>query len=342
MLANPPSLPSTRPFSYGQLREEPAFDPKQHLALEPPSRLWTLDDFGYTKEEANTCASRIAVAGPFRLLSEQGAEAARVVALALNGSRQASDRTASYLAGGVYRSTFLRDLCNCPDVTAFLSEIAGCELLPHSMPSQQIYINYAPEDISKAVDTWHTDSIGFDCVLLLSDPASFSGGQFQFFVGTRHEAASLLESRPEDLTAANTRDLPAGRVLGVQFPAAGYAVFQQGTMVVHRATRLERRAERNTAVIGYVSRDVALPDPTVDSIVEWGEPGIIAEFARHKAWLSRTKLDYLMRQLDLNASAADIRRLLAEAIADAERAIEAIDASSEKDRTPLLQPSPLQ
>lgn len=327
MLADPPSFPSTRPLSYGQLRDEPAFDPKRHLALEPPSQRWTLDDLGYTEEEANTCASRVGVAGPFRLLSDQGAEAARTVALALNGSRQAGDRTASYLTGGVYRSRFLRDLCNCPDVTAFFSEMAGCQLLPHSMPSQQVYINYAPEDLSKAVDTWHTDSIGFDSVLLITDPASFSGGQFQFFLGTRREAASLLQSRPENLTAATARDLPAERVAGVRFPAAGCAVFQQGTMVVHRATRLERRAERNTVVIGYVSRDVALPDPTQDSIIDWGEPGLIAEFARHKAWLSRTKLDYLMRQIDLNASAADIRGLLAEAIADVRRAIEAIDGA---------------
>jgi hypothetical protein len=334
MLANPLSLPSMHPFCYEQLHDEPVFDPRRHLALEPPMRRWTLDDLGYTEQEAKICASRVAVAGPLRLLSDQGAEAARNIALALGGSRQEGDRTASYLAGGVYRSAFLRDLCNCPEVTAFFSEIAGCEMLPHSMPSQQVYINYAPEDLSKAVDTWHTDSIGFDCVLMISDPASFSGGQFQFFVGTRDEAASLLDSCPENLTAANVRDLPAGRVVGVQFPAAGYAVFQQGTMVVHRATRLERRAERNTAVIGYVSRDVALPDPTVDSIVEWGEPGIIAEFARHKAWLSRTKLDYLMRQIDLNASAADVRKLLAEAIEDARRAIDVIDGASEKDRTP--------
>ncbi|MGA2190510.1 MAG: hypothetical protein ABSH33_18470 [Steroidobacteraceae bacterium] len=334
MLAKPLSLPSMRPFSYGQLHDEPVFDPARHLALEPPLRCWTLDDLGYTKEEAKCCASRVAIAGPMRLLSVQGAEAARNVALALSGSRQAGDRTASYLTGGVYRSAFLRDLCSCPEVTAFLSEIAGCELLPHSMPSQQIYINYAPEDLSKAVDTWHTDSIGLDCVLMISDPASFSGGQFQFFVGTRYEAASLLDSRPENLTAANVRDLPAGRVADMQFPAAGYAVFQQGTMVVHRATRLERRAERNTAVLGYVSRDVALPDPTADSIVNWGEPGIIAEFARHKAWLSRTKLDYLMSQIDLNASAADLRRLLTDAIADAQRAIEVIDGSSAEDPMP--------
>jgi hypothetical protein len=328
MLADPLSLPSTRPSAYALMPDEPVFDPKRHLALEPPSQRWTLADLGYTKEEADTCASGVAVAGPFRLLSAEGAAAARTVALALNGSRQAGDRTASYLTGGIYRSTFLRDMCNCPAVTAFLSEIAGCELFPHSMPSQQVYINYAPEDLSKAVDTWHTDSIGLDCVLMISDPASFSGGQFQFFAGTRHEAAAILETRADELTAANVRDLPAGRVVGMPFPAAGYAVFQQGSMVVHRATRLERRAERNTMVIGYVSRDIALPDPTVDSIVEWGEPGIIAEFARHKAWLSRAKLDSLMRQIDLDASPAEIRRLLIAAIADAQRAIELISARS--------------
>ena len=201
-----------------------------------------------------------------------------------------------------------------------MSEMAGCELLPHSMPSQQVYINYAPEDLGKAVDTWHTDSIGFDSVLLVTDPASFSGGQFQFFVGTRHEAAALLRSSPENLTAATAQDLPAQRVVSMPFPAAGYAVFQQGAMVVHRASRLERRAERNTVVIGHVSRDIALPDPTQDSISVGG--------ARHHrricppqgmAFPHETRPS--AAQLDLNTSAADIRRLLAEAIADAERAI---------------------
>ena len=201
MLADDLPFPSTRPQGYEPLGDEPVFDPKRHLALEPPSKSWTLNDFGYSKEETGTCASQIAIAGPIRLLSEQGAEAARAVAAALRGSRQTSDRTANYLAGGVYRSRFLRDLCNCPQVTAFLSDVAGCELLPHSMPSQQLYINYAPDDLGKAVDTWHTDSIGFDCVILATDPATFSGGQFQFFRGTRQEAASLLETRPEELTA---------------------------------------------------------------------------------------------------------------------------------------------
>jgi hypothetical protein len=334
MLADRLSLPSTRPSGYGRLHDEPTFDPKRHLALEAPAQCWTLADFGYTKEEAKECASQVAITGPLRLLSDDGARAARAVALALRNSRQTSDRTANYLAGGVYRSSFLHDLCNSPEVIAFYSEIAGCELLPHSMPSQQVYVNYAPDDLGKAVDTWHTDSIGLDCVILATDPATFSGGQFQFFRGTKQEAATLLESRPEDLTAPIARDLPKERVVGVQFPAAGYAVFQQGSMVVHRATRLESRGERNTMVIGYVSRDVALPDPTLDSIVAWQEPGIIAEFARHKAWLTRTKLDDLMRRIDVNASPAAIRSMLEIAIVDTQRAIEVIDGSCQKDGKP--------
>ncbi len=327
MLADDLPFPSSRPQGYEPLRDEPVFDPKRHLALEPPAQSWTLNDFGYSKAEADECASHVAIAGPIRLLSGEGAEAARAVAAALRGSRQTSDRTANYLAGGVYRSRFMHDLCNCPEVTAFFSKVAGCELLPHSMPSQQLYINYAPDDLGKAVDTWHTDSIAFDCVVLATDPATFSGGQFQFFRGTRQEAASLLETRPEDLTAPIVKDLPKDRVVGFQFPAAGYAVFQQGTMVVHRATRLERRAERNTMVIGYVSRDVTLRDPTRDSIVGWCEPGLVAEFARHKAWLSRAKLDFLIRQLDISASASDIRQMLEESIADTQRAIEIIKNS---------------
>src|SRR5579862_3288947 len=328
MLADPLSFPQELPPTYQPLADEPPFEPARHLALEPPRQVWRLAELGYTPAQIEACASDVGVAGPLRILSEEGVVVARAVALSLRAHCLSSDRTARYLAGGVYRSRFLRDLCNCPDVSAFFSEIAGCELLPHSMPSQQLYVNYAPDDLSKAVDTWHTDSIGLDCVLLATDPASFSGGQFQFFRRTREEAASLLRVRSEDLTTAIVRDLPSERVIGVKFPAAGYAVFQQGAMVVHRATRLERRGERNTMVIGFVSRDVALPDPTRDSIVGWEEPGIIAEFARHKAWLSRTKLDSLVRQMDVNASTSDIRRMLEDAIADTRRAIEIIDGSS--------------
>jgi hypothetical protein len=304
------------------LESEPSFDAARHLALEPPAKTWRLADFGYGDDDIRKCASQVAVAGPFRLLSEEGVAVARAAALELKRWRYFGDRTASYLPGGVYRSRFLRDLCNCPLVAEFMSEIAGCELLPHTMPSQQLYINYNPDDLSKAVDTWHVDSIGLDYVLLLNDPATFSGGRFQFFLGTKYDAARLLGTEIGNLTAATANDLPADRVITPDFPGAGYAIFQQGSLVMHRATRLNHRAERITFVTGYVARDVTYPDPTLGRVAGWGEPGIIAEYARHKAWLSREKLDTFIDQVASGAAPSEITAQLQECLADTLAAIE--------------------
>jgi len=330
MLALPLPFPERVPPGYQSLFAEPTFDPARHLALEPPQEVWRLSELGYTAEDVHNCASEIAVAGPFRLLSEEGTAVARSVAVALRKLAQTSDRTAKYLAGGVYRSKFLRDLCNCPMVTDFLSGIAGCALLPHSMPSQQLYINYAPDDPDQAVDTWHVDSIGFDYVLLLSDPRTFSGGRFEFFRGTQQEAAQLLGTDARGLTAANSRDLPAGRVVSPVFPEAGYAVFQQGNLVVHRATRLEHRAERITMVPGLVARETRCPDPTKNTVAAWGEPGIEEEFARHKAWLSHAKLGELIEQLGSDARCGDVRAALRRSLDDALDAIAVLEELSKE------------
>jgi hypothetical protein len=243
----------------------------------------------------------------------------------LRSVRQNSDRTATYVAGGVYRSKFMRALCSAPQILEFLSDIAGCELMAHSMPSLQLYINYAPEDVSKAVDTWHVDSIGFDYVLLLNDPSTFSGGQFQFFRGTAQEAAHIMGTDSVGLTQANPRDLPPERVTSTPFPDAGYAIFQQGNLVVHRATRLLQRAERITVVPGFIARDLLYSDATGDQVTTWGEPGQVAEYARHKAWLARGKLDGLIEQLSLESKPTELCEHLRRSIADVSDAIRAIE-----------------
>ena len=328
MSATPLSFPRERPHTYEPIADEPLFDPMRHLALEPPREVWRLSDFGYGAAEIEECASKFAVAGPFRLLSDEGVAAARSVALSLRESCRTSDRTAKYVAGGVYRSKFLRDLCNCPQISDFLSDIAGCALVPHSMPSQQLYVNFAPDELTSAVDTWHVDSIGFDYVLLLSDPRTFEGGRFQFFRGTTTDAARLLGTDQDKLTDATSKDLPAERVVSPAFPAAGYAIFQQGNKVVHRATPLTRRAERITMVPGLVARDTRCPDPTKNAVIEWAEPGLVAEFARHKAWLSLTKLRELVEGVRLDAEPATIRDDLQRSIADVLNAISAIDGQT--------------
>jgi len=267
------------PDGYEPLAAERVFDPARHLALEAPVRVWSLADFGCGDDVIAATPSPIAAAGPFRLLSDEGVASVQAVCRALRDERRTEERqrTSSYVAGAVYRSRFLRDLTNSRDVAAFLSDIAGTELVPHSLPSQQVYINFAPDDISKAVDNWHIDSIGFDYVLMASDPTTFQGGKFQFFRGTLEHAAALLDTTPGLLTEGFLDDLPEDLIETVDFPGASYGPYQQGHLVLHRASRLETQGERITLVPGYVTADISKSDPTkVERMVGWGEPGLLA------------------------------------------------------------------
>ena len=164
MTAGVPGIPEHGPADYQEIPETRRFDPTVHLQLELPDQVWTLDEFGYDARQIAECASPVAVTSPFRMLSDEGVEALLEVSrdLSAHMSRIQGNRTPNHLAGGVYRSRFLRDLCASPEILDHLSGIAGTRLHPHSMPSQQLYINYAPEDLSKAVDAWHYDGIGFD------------------------------------------------------------------------------------------------------------------------------------------------------------------------------------
>ena len=107
-------------------------------------------------------------------------------------------RLGSFARGAGYRSRFIRDFCDSRELSAHLGAIAGVQLGRHSVPAVACGINYAPEDISKAVDTWHVDSVSFDSVIMLSDPAAIRGGEFQVFHGTKEEGQALLGIRGEE------------------------------------------------------------------------------------------------------------------------------------------------
>lgn len=332
------AFPQHGPRDYPPIDDGVRFDARRHLAPALPGRVWMLSDLGYSEAEVAAAASPVAITSAFRLLSDEGAAAFREVALRLKATRRTSNRTASFVSGSVYRSRFVRDFCNAPEVAEHMSAIAGCKLIAHSMPSQQAYINFNPDELTRAIDTWHSDSIGLDYVLMLSDPSQLEGGAFQFFHGTRDEAAGFLSTRVDGLTEAIARDLPAERVVTVPFPAAGYAVFQQGSHVVHRATALTRLGERITIVPGLVAPGRDVPDPTRDGVAAWGEPEIEVEFARHKAWLARQKLDRLIGALGQGPLPADLSAALREAVADAEKAAQVLDGLAARTERPDAAP----
>jgi hypothetical protein len=329
MLAIAPDFPRDLPMGYQELDDEFRYDPGRHLCLEFPEKTWTLDEFGYSEQEIAACASNVAVTSPFRLLSDEGLSSLHQIAVRLKAvsKKIEGSRVPIHLAGGVYRSRFLRDLCACPVLLDHMSKIGGTTLAPHSMPSQQIYINYAPDDVSKAVDAWHYDGIGFDYVIMLSDPSKLKGGNFEYFRGTRQEVARMFDMEVPEVRYGISDDLPENRVIKAIFPAAGYAIFQQGNMVVHRAARLLEPGERITLVPGLVSRNISIPDPTSKhDLPGYGEPGIIAELGRHSAWLAQAKLNDLINNLPMTSDAAMVTSALQDAVSDITETISCIGA----------------
>lgn len=332
MIADPLQFPENYPDAYVRLENEPIFDPCVHLALEAPERLWTLDELGYTDQLISEMPGPIAFTSPFRLMSAEGAGTLKEIARDLQKHAEQSAENESYqgnrnltvLNGGVYRSRFLRDLCNCPEITDFLSGIAGTPLGPHSLPSQQAYINYAPPCIEDHVDIWHTDSIGFDYVLMASDPATLKGGEFEIFLGTREEAAQVCGLGANNLNMGFADGLSPDRVLSFRFPDIGYAIFQQGNYVVHRARKLDQPGERITIVPGFMCLDTRHADITdVKHMATYGEPGIEAEILRHGAWLALTKLQGFIADFDPNQDLVNLETQLSTAKSEIERVLAA-------------------
>jgi hypothetical protein len=319
MLLTPPPFPDHLPEGYAQIAEDYIYDPDRHLQLEFPDRIWTLEEFGYDQSDISNCASNIAVTSPFRILSDLGIRELNRICSNLKSTKSniAGKRVPSHLSGGVYKSKFLRDFCNCPVILDHMSTISGTSLLPHSMPSQQIYINYAPDDISKAVDAWHFDGIGFDYVLMMSDPSNFEGGDFEYFKGTKYEVAEMLNLEVHEVRYGISRNLPQNQVIKARFPGAGYGIFQQGNMIVHRAAKLLSPADRITIVPGLVSQSFTAQDPTAKhDMPGYNEPGIETELARHAAWIAQAKLQNFVETASLYDSPELIVEDLRRAIAD--------------------------
>jgi len=278
-LASPLNFPEITPEGFPPLEIEPEFDPARHLALETPADILSLSDLGYDDEEIASCPSDFGVTSPFRLLSEEGATCMLEVCRLLEPHAKGNFRISRNVRGGVYQSKFLRELCLSPDVAAFVSEVTGAPMLPHPMPHQLGHINYNPLTVGENVDKWHTDTLRVDYVLFVTDPKTVDGGEFQFFRGTRQEMADLR---------ARGESVPADRIVSPDLPSNGYAVLQQGNMVVHRAKGLNAPGERITMVSAYVPAEIGFPDFTRYDQLYLVDPkhACTAEYARQTAWMA--------------------------------------------------------
>lgn len=322
MLVESLPFPSQTPAGYTPLLDEPCYDPRRHLALEKPASVTHLAELGYDAEQIRACPSDLAITAPFRLLSDEGVEAVAETARRLEHGAIHGRRVAKMVRGGVYRSRFLRHFARCPIVADFLSGILGAPIGPHTMPLHLAHLNFTPADLSKPVDKWHHDTVGPDYVLMVTDPGKLQGGEYQWFRGTKAEAAAF---------AAEGKPMPEERVASPNFPGAGWAVFQQGNMVVHRGAKLRAPGERITLVNAYVTLDIGLPDPCRFSDLRRVDPPhvLYPDWARHKAWLARGRLDRLIAELPYDDDKPAIIAALKSAAAELEAAIADIADTSE-------------
>ncbi|MEM8497654.1 MAG: hypothetical protein AAF542_06495 [Pseudomonadota bacterium] len=319
MQHTPIPFPALCPHPEQRIDDCVRFDPHQHLALELPATTWTLAELGYSDEEIAASPTPFAVSSPARLLSEAGVSALQAVARHLRKFTVSCERVQNMVRGGVYQSEFLRELCLSKEVSEFMSDVYGVAVAPHSMPSQLGHLNFAPDDLSQSVDLWHHDTLELDYVLQLSDLSQLAGGEFQYFMGTKLEAASL---------ANKGHAIPKERIVSPVFPDAGYFIALQGSMVVHKAARLTQPGERITMVNGYVPLDINAADRSRFKDLQSVDPEHIlyTEWSRHKAWLSKGKLQQLLEQLPFTSNKAVLVSALRDAIADVETAIEDLES----------------
>lgn len=302
-------FPSERPPNYIKLDGEPTFDPAKHLDLGTPETVTSLQELGYSETDVTTCPSDFGVSSAFKILSDEGLAIMTEICEKMYDNRNVSigtgvNRLGSYVRGAGYRSQFIKDFCDSSELAAHMSEICGVSLARHSVPAVACGVNYAPKDIRKAIDSWHTDSVAFDIVMMMSDPATFEGGEFQYFHGTKMEGRAMLGIEGEE---GIDTELPPDRVITVPFPAAGYGFLQQGNMIFHRACRLKKPAQRMTMIPSFVVTPATVHEGTNSvNMADWDDPGITAELTRHEAWRASARLSELVETVSLHDDNANL------------------------------------
>lgn len=288
-------FPETQPGGYEWFDGEPVFDPGHHLQLEEPDEVIMLADLGYDQAEIDTKATPVAASSPFRILSDEGAAVMLEAARRLRSfARPAGNRIERMTRSGCYRSRWLRDMCISQEVSDHLERVYGTAIAPHPMSAHLGHINYEPSRIDAAIDKWHHDTLPLDYVMMVTDPARVAGGRFEYFLGTKQEAAAL---------AAQDRTPPPERIAAPVFGGPGCAIALHGDMVVHRATPLARLTERISMVNGYVALDTTLDDQsrTADLIIVDDHESLWTEWAKMAAWRSKGRLQSLIDEIEFTS-----------------------------------------
>jgi hypothetical protein len=301
------------------------FDPKKHLQLEPPTHIKDMTfktvPFPFDAKQ-RAIKGNLAYTAPFRVLSDEGVAAARRALDRNQHLAKSNPRASCYVRGLGYASRFHRDLAYDPTLTKMLNELARYELAIHGMTMSVSHTNVGQIATGRPVDAWHTDSFEYVLVIILSDVEEMQGGSMRVL--------QMPDASGEMFKELTIKGVPDDLVEEVRYGRAGEACFMQGSKILHTVDAvLKAREPRISLVNSYTSLRPFAPDPTRYGTFTqggFGDDSRVAsvEFARHKAWRAKGKLQYVLDQISFSGDSTDttseLVNIFEEAAAELQRA----------------------
>ncbi|MFF3276026.1 hypothetical protein ACFYWU_34585 [Streptomyces chrestomyceticus] len=210
-------------------------------AAERPPVTARMAAFGYGEGELHGragLADDLAMTGPVRLLTPDGASVLRGICWRLEASAVHNDYVVSRRLRGVETlSPFVHAMVRDPAFLDTVSRLVGVPLIPHPLRDAGVQINYysASGDASRAplVAKWHLDGMNYVFTMTLSDHAEHEGGDYIYYRGHPR----VFEAHREEITAQGRRH-PDVHV--APFLHVGDTMFTRGSRVYHAVTPVTR------------------------------------------------------------------------------------------------------
>ncbi|CAI0646376.1 unnamed protein product [Colletotrichum noveboracense] len=228
--------------------EKVAFDPKKHLNIVEPERIFTMQEIGL----GGKGISPVAASSPFSIFTPEAVAQMRAEIFSepvLQSCQFTSDFAKNMIRGyGPRLCPFIFDAWNSPEVLNAVSRVAGVDLVP-AIEYEVGHVNISINDVTTELTAiensddssafaWHLDSYAFVCVTMLSDCTGMIGGETAMRTGT-------------------------GEVMKVRGPAMGTGVVMQGRYIEHQALKAKGGRERISMVTAFRPKSPLVRDETV-------------------------------------------------------------------------------
>ena len=232
---NPLPFPETTILKNPAYQEkEECFDERIHLDIRPPNYIVDLNfqmvSFPYCNKDKNDFVG-LAYSLPFKLLSNRGIERINHIIRKNTNLAKQNERN-NNIRGLGYISKIIRDFSYSEKVLTLFSEMARTPLCLHNCFMNIAQVNIGKIGSDRAVDEWHTDSVDYVMVLILSKTTAMIGGELQVL--------QLSDANGNIFKDLKVKGIPREKVKNICFPEPGYCILMQGSLIMHSVTPLSK------------------------------------------------------------------------------------------------------